>query len=289
LFDPDWQRSNHATIHQNRKNRVKERLFPVPADGAEMPVFIASPEAHAPFPGVILYMDFWGVREELYDLARRIASAGYCCVVPDFYYRQGKVRSGYRDANGRMISFHLLNQEQQQIALAPMHKLTDAMVMEDTAVILRYLQKSESVRDGAMGCIGYCQGGRHVVQAGARYPERFRAMASLHPTTLVTDSDNSPHLLAPRLRGEIYFGLAEKDRHSPPAMIEALGRALAGCEVRHHIEVHKGADHGYALPDRDIYDEQASVRDWDHVFSMFGQLLRVESDGSNFPSPDSRR
>ena len=244
-------------------------MVQLPADGAEMPVFITHPEVHAPFPAVILYMDFWGVREELFDLARRIATVGYYCMVPDFYYRQGQVRSGFRNAEGKMISFHLLDEEQQRLALAPMHKLSDEMVMQDTEVILQFLQHGEPVRDGAMGCVGYCQGGRHVVQAGARFPERFKAMASMHPTTLVTDSDTSPHKLAHYLRGEIYFGLAEKDRHSPPAMIHALGEALAGCEVKHHIEVHKGADHGYALPDRDIYDKRAAMRDWEMIFALF--------------------
>jgi carboxymethylenebutenolidase len=252
---------------------VKERLLQLPADGATLPVFITHPEENGPFPAVILYMDFWGVREELYDLARRIATVGYYCMVPDFYYRQGTIRTAYRDNNGRMISVHLLSEEQRLKALAPMHKLTDEMVMQDTGVILEFLKSGEPAREGAMGCIGYCQGGRHVVQAGARYPERFRAMASFHPTTLVTESDNSPHLQVGQLRGEIYFGLAELDRHSPPAMIEALGRALAGCEVAHRIEVHKGADHGYALPDRDIHDKRAALRDWEMIFAMLHRQI----------------
>jgi carboxymethylenebutenolidase len=32
---------------------------------------------------VVVYMDVWGIREELYDIARRIATAGYYAVVPD--------------------------------------------------------------------------------------------------------------------------------------------------------------------------------------------------------------
>lgn len=252
---------------------MKERLLQLPADGATLPVFVTHPEQNGPFPAVILYMDFWGVREELYDLARRIATVGYYCMVPDFYYRQGTVRTAYRDAHGKMLSFHLLSEVQQQAALAPMHKLTDEMVMDDTGVILDFLNSDGAASEGPMGCIGYCQGGRHVVQAGARYADRFRAMASMHPTSLVTDSVNSPHLLIPQLRGEIYFGLAELDRHSPPAMVAALGKALNGREVRHHIEVHQGADHGYALPDRDIHDKRAALRDWEMIFAMLGRQI----------------
>ena len=34
-------------------------------------------------------MDIWGIREELREIARRIATVGYACLLPDFYYRQG--------------------------------------------------------------------------------------------------------------------------------------------------------------------------------------------------------
>jgi carboxymethylenebutenolidase len=187
------------------------------------------------------------------------------------------VRIGYRDANGRMISYHLLGPEEQRIALEPMHRLDDESVMRDTEILLRFLRSGEPVSEGAMGCIGYCMGGRHVVQAGARFPDDFRAMASLHPTSLVTESETSPHHLLPQLRGEIYFGLAEHDRHSPPAMVDALRTALAGCEVRHEIRVHAGADHGYAMPDRDIYDKPAALRDWESIFAMFERELRPDA------------
>ena len=52
----------------------------------------------------MLYMDVWGVREELYDLARRVATVGYYVMVPDFYYRQGKIRSTFINDKGERIS-----------------------------------------------------------------------------------------------------------------------------------------------------------------------------------------
>ena len=44
------------------------------ADGA-METFITHPEEGGPFPAVVLYMDIWGVREELYDAGRQIGRA----------------------------------------------------------------------------------------------------------------------------------------------------------------------------------------------------------------------
>ena len=51
------------------------------ADGA-MNTFITCPEEGGPYPVVIFYMDAPGKREELHDMARRIASVGYYVVLP---------------------------------------------------------------------------------------------------------------------------------------------------------------------------------------------------------------
>jgi carboxymethylenebutenolidase len=159
--------------------------------------------------------------------------------------------------------------------LEPLRKLTDPMAMDDTQALLGFLDGGEPVRRAPMGCIGWCLGGRLVVRAGARFPERFAAMASLHPTTMVTGEADSAHRLLSTLRGEIYFGLAELDRHSQPDTIAALRASLESAPVRSHIEVHRGIDHGYALPDRDIFDKQAANRDWERIFAMFRRRLQL--------------
>ena len=57
-----------------------------------MPTFMAAPEGEGPFPGIIFYMDAPGIREELRNMARRVAKHGYVCLLPDMYYRLGTVR-----------------------------------------------------------------------------------------------------------------------------------------------------------------------------------------------------
>ena len=56
------------------------------------PAFAACPEAPGPFPAIILYMDAPGFREELRNMARRMAKHGYYCLLPDLYYRLGTLR-----------------------------------------------------------------------------------------------------------------------------------------------------------------------------------------------------
>ena len=84
---------------------MREQFVEIPTAEGTMDAFIKRPEDNGPFPAVILYMDIWGVREELYDMARRIGTVGYYCIVPDLYYRSGKrIHYDFRDENNRTIS-----------------------------------------------------------------------------------------------------------------------------------------------------------------------------------------
>ncbi len=68
-------------------------------DGA-MNTFITHPEEGGPFPVVLFYMDAPGKREELHDMARRIATVGYYVVLPNLYYRKTREFVMVRDEEG---------------------------------------------------------------------------------------------------------------------------------------------------------------------------------------------
>jgi carboxymethylenebutenolidase len=252
---------------------MRERIVQVPTPDGQMETFITHPEQDGPFAPVVLFMDIWGIREELHDIARRIATVGYYCAVPDFYYRQGRVHHAFHDSDNRMISLVKLSDADRQMVIAPGAKLSDTMVVADTGALLRFLAGDEAARPDAMGSIGYCMGGRHVMSVAAAYPDRFVASAGLHPTALISDRPDSPHKVAGRLRGEFYCGFAETDHSAPLSMIQELGSLLRGCPVRYHHEIHAGAVHGYALPDRDIYLKTAANRDWELIFAMYRRKL----------------
>ena len=69
-----------------------ETFTEIPTADGRMDAFVTHPEEGGPFPAVIVLMDIWGLREELFDVARRVATVGYHCTVPNFWYRRGKVR-----------------------------------------------------------------------------------------------------------------------------------------------------------------------------------------------------
>ncbi len=252
---------------------MKERFVDIETPSGRMETFVTHPEQDGPFPAVIIYMDIWGVREELFEIARRVGTVGYYCMVPDLYYRQGKVRHEFRNAQNRMISLHALDEDRRQRVIEPGRRLSNGMVVDDTGAILEFLRRGEPVRAGGIGATGYCMGGRHVLCVAGQYPESIRASASLHGTTLISDAADSAHLLAKQFRGELYCGFAETDPYAPLSMVRELEEILRPGPVAYRYQVHKGALHGYALPNRDIFHPQAAARDWELIFAMFHRQI----------------
>ncbi len=250
-----------------------DRLIDIPTAAGRMDTFITHPDGKGPFPPVVVFMDVWGHREELFDVARRIATVGYWVALPNFYYRDGKVRHEFRDATGRMISLDRLSPEQQKQVVDPLSRLTDAMAVQDTGSLVQFMDRNEPVRAGPIGSVGYCLGGRLVFRVAAAYPDRFQAGASLHGTLLVDDTPHSPHLGAPQFQGEMYCGFAEKDHYAPPSTINTVAETMKRCAVRYSHEVHAGSVHGYALPDRDIHHKEGANRDWERMFAMWRRVI----------------
>ncbi len=254
---------------------MKERFVEIPTKAGRMEAFTTHPEQGGPFPVVVIFMDVWGVREELFDIARRVGTVGYYVMVPDFYYRQGRIRQTYIGADGKRISLARLSKEEHDKVTARSAATPDSMIVDDVGAIIAFLEQgAEPAQPRSMGSIGYCMGGRHAQVAGVSYPDHFKASASLHGTYLISDKPDSSHQKLSQMRGEYYCGFAETDHYAPPEMIAKLGNILESCpQVRYTRVIHPGTLHGYALPDRDIFHKAAADRDWELIFAMFHRQI----------------
>lgn len=253
---------------------MKESFVHVATPDGPMRVFTTRPEEGGPFPVVVVFMDVWGLREELYEIARRIATVGYFAVVPDFYHRQGRVAFDFRNANNKVISVARLSEADRSAMLKALGRLSNTMVVDDVGALLEFLAREPDAGSGAKGAIGYCMGGRHAFCAAVSYPSHFRATASLHGTDLISSRSDSPHLRLGRLRGEVYCGFGDRDPHTGENLVAELAAMMRHQEtVRYRYEVHANAEHGYALPDRDVYDGHSVARDWELIFAMFHRQI----------------
>ncbi|MBJ7410447.1 MAG: dienelactone hydrolase family protein [Phenylobacterium sp.] len=227
--------------------------------------FIAHPERGGPHPVVLFFMDAPAIREELRDMARRIATAGYYVMLPNLYYRRGVLELAslppLPEAEARARMFDLMG------------SINIAMVMDDTDALLDFAGRDPAASPGPAAAIGYCMSGQYAINAAARHPKRIACAASLYGVQLVTDRPDSPHLAAQRTKAELYFACAEHDTYAPLEMVEALDASLKSAGANAEVEIYPGVHHGFAFPQRPVYDKPAAERHWERLFALFGRNL----------------
>src|SRR5271154_4048850 len=121
-----------------------ERTLDVATTDGAMETFICHPERGGPFPAVFLLMDAPGIREELYDMARRLGTVGYYVVLPNLYYRAGKDTKYGPDVTTK-------GSAEQARMRAVRTKMTIPPVMEDFADMLAFVDTHKAAGQGPVG------------------------------------------------------------------------------------------------------------------------------------------
>jgi carboxymethylenebutenolidase len=242
---------------------IERTLEIATVDGATT-TFICHPERGA-HPTVIFYMDAPGIREELRDMVRRLASVGYYVLLPNLYYRAEVLELGPYPGPP--------DPARRARMMALMEGLTTSMVMSDTDALLVFARDDAAASRGPAGAVGYCMSGQFAVNAAARHPQTFAAAASIYGVRLVTDAPDSPHRVATQAEAGLYFACAETDHWAPLPMVETLKTALAETCADAEVEIYPGVEHGFAFPQRAAYDRDAAERHWERLFALFARRL----------------
>jgi carboxymethylenebutenolidase len=115
--------------------------------------------------------------------------------------------------------------------------------------------------------------GRFIVTIAARFPNRIAAAAAFYGVQIVTDQPDSPHLIADRIKAEVYLSFAEVDELVPANVVPDIKAALAKGGVRHDVEVVKGTHHGYCFPERAAHHPEAAENAFNKLVAMWQRTL----------------
>src|SRR5882757_9638087 len=173
---------------RKRKGRgtvMKEQIVDIKTKDGAMETFLVCPERGGSYPPILLLMDAPGIREELYDMARRLATSGYYVLLPNLYYRAGKDTKYGADVLEK-------GSAEQARMRAVRTKMTIPPVMDDVAALIAFADSQKESKKGPVGTHGYCMSGPCSLAAAARYPDRIAAAASFYGTWLVSDAVESP-------------------------------------------------------------------------------------------------
>jgi carboxymethylenebutenolidase len=243
-----------------------EEILDIKMTDGEMETFICRPDRGGPFPAIFMLMDAPGIREELYQMTRRLASVGYYVVLPNLYYRAGKDTKYGPDVLEK-------DSAENTRMRAVRTKMTIPPVMQDFADMLAYVDAQDEVKAGPVGTHGYCLSGPFSLAAAARFPDRVAAAASFYGTWLVSDAEESPHLNLGKAKGELYISCAEHDELAPPEMVAELNSLFDTSGAKGELEMQPGVHHGFAFPERWCYDLPAAERHWERLIALYRRNL----------------
>jgi carboxymethylenebutenolidase len=226
-------------------------------------------------PGVLIWPDAFGLRPSMREMAKRLAAEGYSVLVPNPFYRVAK--APFSDAS----NFNFQNPD-DMAKLRPLMASVNAPgnAEKDAVAFVAFLDSQKEVdKTRKIGTQGYCMGGPLVVKTAAALPNRIGAGASFHGGGLVTDKPDSPHLLAPKIKARMYFGIASNDDQRQPDAKDKLKEAFASAQVPAEIEVYPGALHGWCVPDmplqngKPIYSKPDAERAWGKLVALYKVAL----------------
>jgi carboxymethylenebutenolidase len=210
----------------------------------ETSAYVAMPkETDAASKAVIIIHEYWGLNDNIKDIAGRYADAGFVAIAPDLY--RGKVATTPEEAS----------------------KLMNALELEDgldtiKSVVVKFQDEHEISR---FGITGFCMGGTYALQAVCHL-EGLHASAPFY-------GDIPDEMTLKGLKTPVLFISATEDKWINPAKVAELER-IAKDSLLPVESVKYEADHAFFNNTRpEVYNEEAAKDAWEKVIAFFNKNL----------------
>jgi carboxymethylenebutenolidase len=216
---------------------------------------------------VLIWTDILGLRPVFRQMGRRLAADGYVVLVPNPYYR-------IKRAPVVEDSFDFSKSEDRAKVMPLAASLTPVGTQTDAVAFLAFLDaQPQTDHARRAGVQGYCMGGPLTFRTAAAVPGRIGAAATFHGGGLVTPRPDSPHLLIPAMKAEVYCAVADNDDKRDPTAKDTLRTAFKTADIRAKVEVYAGADHGWCVHGSAVYNEAAAERAWSALGALYRSAL----------------
>jgi carboxymethylenebutenolidase len=239
-----------AVRHQPQQQvRTAEVVYDT-VNGKQVRGFMAWPaRGGRNLPAVLMIHEWWGLNDNVKQMAQRLAGEGYRVLAVDMY--NGKVATTPEEARTYM-------QEVVSNSAAGVSNLRSAA---------QYLRNRQRVT--RIGVVGWCFGGAWALQSALLLHDEIDATV-MYYGRVVTDRDRLALLDSPLLG---LFG--GDDRSIPVADVQQMEATLKELGKSVETHVYPGAGHGFANPSGQTHNAQAAEDAWRRTVAFFGQHLQT--------------
>ncbi len=211
--------------------------------------YLAMPKDDAVYPAVIMIHEWWGLNDNMENMARLLADEGYVVLAVDLY-------SGEIAANSTRAG---------ELAGAVRANPDDAVANMRGAAA--YLKGLSNVDDSKVASLGWCFGGGQSLQL-ALSGENLAATV-IYYGQLVPEEDKLLAISWPVLG---VFG--EADTSIPVASVNEFKESLDSLGIKNEIYIYPDVGHAFANPSGANYAAKETLDAWDKTVKFLNANLK---------------
>jgi len=256
-----------ARVLSSKYPDITERAISIKTEDGVCDAVLFYPK-EGKFPAALIWTDIRGLRQSFKLMGKRLASQGYVVLIPNPFYRSSPSPAPRED-------FNYSNPEHRKEVFAMMKLLVEKDAAErDTSSFVKFLKGHSSVDNSrGMGVSGYCMGGPLAFRSASYYPDLISAVASFHGGGLVTEDENSPHLLIKNSKSQFYIAIASDDDKRNPTVKNDLRKSFDEANLEAEIEVYDTMKHGWCVSDSSMFDYSQAEVAWGNLINMYSKVL----------------
>jgi carboxymethylenebutenolidase len=209
--------------------------------------FVAWPTGKGNVPAVIVVHEWWGLNDQIREVARRLARQGYLAVVPDLYH--GKVATTPEEAHELVRG------------------LEDTRVFADMDSVANWMRAQPRCKGAPLGVLGFCVGGGISLRYAMHNPSLAAAVMFYGPPE--TDPAKLATLNAPLLG---HFGAT--DQGITTDRVDAFRAALKKSGKTATIYSYPGAGHAFMHDGAPSYHPDAARVAWARTLAFMQEHLK---------------
>jgi carboxymethylenebutenolidase len=210
--------------------------------------FLAAPGVEGKHPGIVMIHEWWGLNDNIKEMARQMAAEGYVVLAVDLYGGQ------------------VATETSQAQSLAGQVRSNPDSAIQNLKAAVSYLRNHESVNAGAVGSLGWCFGGGRSLQLALN--EELQA-TGIYYGNLVTEPEELTSINWPVLG---IFGSA--DTSIPVDQVRAFEAALDQNGIENEITIYEGVGHAFANPSGASYAPNETMDAWKKTLAFFDMHLK---------------
>ena len=233
-------------------------------EGDAMPARLATPQT-AVRGAALIVTDIFGANAFYRLIADRLAAAGIAALLPDIFFREGRLREPNRE-----------------LAFERRALLDDERALRDLGMACDWLRERAAIADGRLGTVGFCLGGNLVFHLCVHRPDLATVAYYGFPAGLPAPKAAAPPIeIVAEMRGPLLAFWGDRDEKVGMQHVETFQGAILDTGLDYEQHIYPGAEHGFlaGLADEEHAEHRAATDSWRRTLAFFAEQLGKSGSG----------